>query len=519
MVDKEKANPEEMLYQKEDYLEVDTYYNGNSIEIQLNEKDYRIEFPRNVWNPLEEPVKQSIVDHVAFLSTNYLPLVLGKKGVIYNTRLPMFDCFSFKSMMYDMPSNVVLDVGRKVDYVKGYFNLDFVFASQQPTVWSKPFEARDTAVISFTSGKESLLTLAMCMELGLEPILINVVEPSNTYENGHKIRILRELKKKFGVRYYSVPQDVGLFHDAEWMASRKTSMGWGNQLMYYMFIYLPFIFHHGARYLFYGNEASCDSEIFNPEGYRANFCYDQSSHWTIQQDVMMRLLTGGSTRVGSLVGPLNEIAVVKCLHSGFPELARYQMSCFCDDPAVREHKWCCNCSKCARNYAFIQAVEGDVEGVGFWRDMFSEECKGLFSAFDGKKTYGFDRSGLGREEQELALFLASERMPDNLFLQEFVKRSRYNNANRGEETPFNLFKRVYAYYFTPQEYPAIPGDLKDEVYAIYNKILNSGNRVGPRGEEAESLQDAPLEVEDEGAIEITLIEQELEAAVQAPEEE
>src|SRR4030043_2372440 len=152
-----------MLFQKEDYLEVNTKYNGNSIEIQLNERNYRVEFPRNVWNPLEEPIKQSIVDHIAFLSTNYVPLTLGKKGVIYNTRLPMFDCFSFKSMMFDMPSNAVLDGRKMVDYVKDYFNLDFVFASDEPIVCAKPFKVRDTAVISFTSGKESLLTLAMCM--------------------------------------------------------------------------------------------------------------------------------------------------------------------------------------------------------------------------------------------------------------------------------------------------------------------------------------------------------------------
>jgi hypothetical protein len=461
-----------MLYEKENYLEVNTKYNNNSIEIQLNKRNYRVEFPKNVWNPLEEPIKQSIIDHIAFLSTNYLPLILGKKGVIYNTRLPMFDCFSFKSMMFDMPSNAVLDGRKMVDYIKNYFNLDFVFASDEPVVWAKPFKARDTAVISFTSGKESLLTLAMCMELGLEPILINVVEPSNTYEHGHKIKILRELNKEFGIKYYSIPQEAGLFHDAKWMASRDTSMGWGNQLMYYMFIYLPFVFHHGARYLFYGNEASCDMETFNSEGFRSNFCYDQSSHWTIQQDIMMRLLTGGSSRVGSLVGPLNEIAVIKCLHSGFPELAKYQMSCFCDDPSVSEYRWCCSCSKCARNYAFIQAVDGDVKGVGFWRDMFSEEYKGLFSAFNGEETYGFDRSGLGREEQELALFLASEKMPDNPFLQEFNRRSKYNNVNYGEGTSFDLIKRDYAYYFTPQEYPAIPGELKDKVYDIYNKILS-----------------------------------------------
>ncbi len=460
-----------MLYEKESYLEVGSFYDDSSIELEFRGRRYRIEYPEEVWGPLEDDVKASILDHVAFLSTNYLPLVLDKKGVIYDTRLPMFDCFSFKSMMYDLPSSAVLDWRGTVDYVRRYFNLDFVFSSEEPIVWSRPFKPGDTAIISFTSGKESLLTLALCRELGLEPILINVTEPSNTHEHKHKIEILRDLNREFGIRYHSVPHEVGLFHDAKWMGTRLTSLGWGNQLMYYLFIYLPFIFHHRARYLFYGNEASCDKENLNNEGFRANYCYDQSSHWTIQQDIIMRTLTSGSARVGSLVGPLNEIAVAKCLHKAFPEFSKYQMSCFCEDPVTEDHRWCCNCSKCARNYAFINAVGGDTERAGFWLDMFDEEHRGLFSALDGEDTYGFDRSGLGREEQELALYLASERLPENELLKEYRANSRYNSVDCDGESGSALFRRDYRTYFSPQEYPAIPGELKERVYQIYREIL------------------------------------------------
>ncbi len=457
------------MYEEDSYLRVEAGYDEESIEVELEGEGYRIGFPREIWGPLDEEVKASIVDHVAFMATNYLPLVLDKRGVIYNTRLPMFDCFSFKSMALDLPSSAVLDGRSTVDYLRSYLNLDFVFSEGEPVVWSRPFEPGEAAVISFTSGKESLLTLALCRELGLEPILINVEEPSNTNEHGHKARILRELNEEFGVAYYTVPHEVGLFHDAGHMGCRPTSLGWGNQLMYYLFIHLPFVLHHRARYLFYGNEQSCDKEVVNSEGFRANFCYDQSSHWTAQQDVMMRVLTGGSARVGSLVGPLNEIAVIRCLHEGFPELARYQMSCFCEDPVTLEHRWCCNCSKCARNYAFIRAMGADPKEVGFWRDMFTDEHLSLFSALDGGDTYGFDRSGLGREEQELALFLAHERDPEDPFLKDFVARSRYTDGDGGVSN--ELLKRDYEQYFGIQEYPTIPRELSDRVYGIYTRLL------------------------------------------------
>jgi hypothetical protein len=151
------------------YLNVVASYDGESVLIQLDGKDYRIEYPEEVWSPLRDEVKASIVDHLAFLATNYLPLVAEKKGVRYNTRLPMFDSFSFKSNAMDIPSSAILDRRNSHDYVRDYLNLDFVFNPERPIVWSEPFEPEDTAIISFTSGKESLLTLAVCLELGLDP--------------------------------------------------------------------------------------------------------------------------------------------------------------------------------------------------------------------------------------------------------------------------------------------------------------------------------------------------------------
>ena len=460
----------EMIFENESYLEINSDYTDDSIEIRLNRNIYSIKYPKNVWASLEEPVKKSIVDHIAFMSTNYLPLVLDKKGIVYNTRLPMLDCFSFKSMMHDLPSSAVLDGEKTVDYLRRYLNLDFVFADE-PIVWSRSFEPEDRAIISFTSGKESLLTLGVCMELGLEPILVNVIEPSNTYEHRHKAEILEAIHKEFGLTCYTVPHDVGLFHDPRHMGGRETSLGWGNQLLYYLILYIPFVIFHKARYVFYGNEFSCDKEVVNAEGFRTNFCYDQSSHWTTQLDTAARLLTGGSTRVGSLVGPLNEIAVMRCLHHGFPELAQHQMSCFCDEPSAAASRWCCNCSKCARNYAFMRALDVDVKGMGFWRDMFGEDYMNLYSVFEGADTYGFDQSGLGREEQELALHLALERSNDEELLRNFSKISRYNDVDRWHGKTSDLLKADYDFYFGIHEYQAMPRELRDKVHKIYSRIL------------------------------------------------
>ena len=453
-----------MLYGKDDYLTVTGAVTDTGMEIKLDGTRYRIGYPENVWKPLETEIKQSILDHVAFLATNYLPLPYNKKGIIYNTRTPTMDSFSFKSMIYDLPSSAFLDRKNTIEYLQNYYNLDFRFNPEEPIVWTKKFKPENSAIVSFTSGKDSLLTFALCRKLDIEPIPINIVEPSNTYEHKHKTMILQELQQKFNIKYHFVQHDVGIFHDDKKMGFNETSLGWGNQLMYYMFIHIPFILHYKTKYLLFGNELDCDKEIPDHEGFRANFCYDQSSFWTTQMDIMLRLMTAGSARVGSLVGSLNEIAIVKCLHTGFQELAKYQMSCFCEDQTTQYHKWCCNCSKCARNYAFLKALNIDTKEIGFWQDMFQKEHLNNFSAFSGDDTTGFDRSGLGREEQEFSLFLAAKHNPENEALQEFRKNSKFNNPE--------TYKKAYNYYFGIHEYQATPPELKKQVYDILTQILD-----------------------------------------------
>ena len=460
-----------MQLKSEDYLRVDADFDENGLEIRLGDSTYRVDYPEAVWKTLPDDAKKLIVDHVAFMSTNYLPIVLGKKGIIYSTRQPVLESLAFESMIYDIPSSALLDGRSATDTLRSYYNADFRFEGGETVVWSGEYQPRNRAIISFTSGKESLLTLAVCRELGIEPVLVNVVEPSNIYEEKHRRGLLRGMADELGFEWYMLHHEPGVFHDGKRMGYKPSSLGWGTQLLYYLLLYLPFMIKFDARYIFFGNENSCDKEAPPTEGFRTNYCFDQSSRWTMQMDNAARLLTRDSARVGSLVGPLNEIAVTKVLHDGYPELAKYQMSCFCEDPPAEEHRWCCSCSKCARTYAFIRGQGYDPATVGFWRDMFTEEHTDLFPALGGTKTFGFDKSGLGREEQELSLYMAAQREPDNPFLQRYMKTSMYNGVAGEGGAGNERFRRDYELYLTPQYYEAMPPELREKVYAIYNRVL------------------------------------------------
>jgi hypothetical protein len=460
-----------MLLNDDDYLRVGAGFDDKGLEIRLNGGSYRVDYPPEVWGTLPDDAKKLIVDHVAFMSTNYLPIVLKKRGIVYGTRQPMLESFVFESTVFDIPSSALLDGRSTVETLRQYYNTDFRFEGGETVVWGKKYRPRRRAIISFTSGKESLVTLALCRELGIEPILVNVVEPSNIYEEKHRRKLLEEIAVEFGVEWYMIRHEPGVFHDGRKMGYKPSSLGWGTQLLYYLVLFLPFMVRSGARYVFYGNENSCDKEAPHPEGFRTNYCFDQSTGWTMQMDIAARLLTGGSARVGSLVGPLNEIAVTKVLHDGYPDLAKYQMSCFCEDPPAEEHRWCCTCSKCARTYAFIRGLGYDPASVGFWKDMFTEEHTNLYPALGGEKTFGFDKSGLGREEQELSLYMAAQREPENQFLRGYMERSMYRGVSGEGGAVDARFHGDYERYMTPQPYEAMPVELRDRVYAIYRRIL------------------------------------------------
>ncbi len=103
--------------------------------------------------------------------------------------------------------------------------------------------------------------------------------------------------------------------------------------------------------------------------------------------------------------------------------------------------------------------------------MFTEEHTDLFPALGGTKTFGFDKSGLGREEQELSLYMAAQREPDNPFLQRYMKTSMYNGVAGEGGAGNERFRRDYELYMTPQHYKAMPPELREKVYAIYNRVL------------------------------------------------
>jgi hypothetical protein len=227
---------------------------------------------------------------------------------------------------------------------------------------------------------------------------------------------------------------------------------------------LPFVERFDADYIFFGNEFSCDDEEDDPEGFRANFCYDQTAEWTRQLTAVMGIMTDGRVEVGSLVGNLYELGLVKILHTRYPILAQLQTSCFSETKYGKRNKWCGQCNKCANTYLFFKALGIDTVKAGFKMDMFRAKNKKFYPLFDDN-AQSYQLGGVVAEEEALAFYMSAEKGAKGHLIEKFKKTRWYakikadlNQANKE--------------YFGIHESISVPERLRTRLKRIFEETFS-----------------------------------------------
>ncbi|MBW2965130.1 hypothetical protein KY363_06750 [Candidatus Woesearchaeota archaeon] len=454
---------------KEEFLAVKSEITDEGLTISVKGKKYRVAYPKEIWQAYSDTNKELMLDNLTFMQTCHLAASHKKKGIVYSTSLPFFETFAFKATMYDLPSTAVIDEKKTSDYMKKFFNSEFLFSSYE-TVLPEFRKTRKTsskkkpsAVILFTAGKESLLTFALCLELGIEPILVYMDEAPGLPESKHKANIINTIETEYGIKVHKIVNEPGKLRYCD-LGEDDNNWGAGTQFLTYVLEVLPFVNHFDAEYILFGNEYSCDDHTYCDEGFKSNFCFDQCSEWTKQLDAMAKIMTNKAVEVGSLVGPLYEIGLLKILHERYPQLAKLQMSCFSDTEEGKKRVWCGNCSKCGRLFAFFKANGIDTTKVGFENNMFNKDSLKHFAIFGGDCHYSYDISGLGSEEQTLAFYMAAERGEKGYAIDEFKKLPVYEEIK-------SKFKKVHKKYFSQYESVSMPYDLKEKLMDIFDETF------------------------------------------------
>jgi hypothetical protein len=362
------------MAQKEQSLKISASQFKRGFNLKVMGKNFATVYPDAIWQATPDLLRQVLLENLAYAETHWLPLILNKEKIIYNTNQPLFEPLIFKNQLYDLLFCEEVDEVKQLTYLKQFYNLEFFFKETTATLpagtefaWKK--KRPPTAIVPFTFGKESLVTLALCLELGIKPILVYCQEPSQPFEEQYKLPKLAEISKKYKVPYYFIKHQPGLFrYGKAFNLKFRSEIGWGTQVTLLTLLVMPFVYYFQADYILYGNENSNnEKELAN--GWKVYSSADQTGQITGAQNNLVQILSNGHCQLKSTLEPLEEINIFHLLIHRYPDFSRYLFSCFAETPLYRGSQWCNRCYKCTRLYLFTKALGVNPAKIGFKKDL------------------------------------------------------------------------------------------------------------------------------------------------------
>jgi len=451
------------------FLYIHSKVTDNGVEIRFRKTPYQITYPRFVWETTPKKTQTALKDNLALATTMHLPLVFNSPGVVYHSGRPLLEPYFIQNFLKDIPSCTEVDGTSTDEVVRKFFNTDYQFLDPDITYPSQqPVDSPFCALVGTSFGKDSLLTYAVADEIGLKPEMTYVVEQSMTYEQKHKTELAKRFKNEFGKELKILKHETGKFRDYPYLGVPFTELGWGLQTTEYALEFIPFAYALNAKYLLFGNEQTTSATYMDAEGrWMVHPCYDQSHQWTVHIDQITQSFSGRSVHTGSLIEPLMDMMVQYILAHRYPELARYQMSCFTETEAGRDYRWCHNCSICAKMYLMCIGSGINPELIGLQENMLERKYKRFFTLFGGKSitmTYAYTK--VGRDEQLFAFYLATKKGSQGGLIEEFKASPLYQEAKNREEELYKTFCSLHTSI-------SIPHELKNKVNSIYKEEIAS----------------------------------------------
>ncbi len=439
----------------------------SGIEISFRESSYPIVYQKPVWKATPKETQTALRDNLALATTMHLPLVLDAPVIVYHSGFPLLEPYFVQNFLKDIPSCTEVDRTSTDEIIRKFFNTDYRFLDSEVVYPSQePVDSVSGAIVGTSFGKDSLLTYAVAGEIGLEPEMVYVIEQSMTYEQKHKTELARRFKDEFGKELNVLRHETGKFRDYPYLEVPFTEMGWGLQTTEYALELIPFAYALKSKYLLFGNEQTAASTYMDAEGrWTVHPCYDQSHHWTVHIDQITQMFSGRSVRTGSLIEPLMDMMIQYILAHRYPQIAKYQMSCFTETESGRDYHWCHNCSICAKMYLMCAGSGIDPQKIGLRVNMLEPQYRRFFTLFGGKSiTMTYAHTQLGRDEQLFAFYLAAKKGVKGGLVEEFKASPLYQEAKDREDELWETFCSLYTSISVPKE-------LKNSVNSIYREEL------------------------------------------------
>lgn len=438
---------------------------NHGILVRLNNNAYEIRYSEEIWSKVSSDLRETLVDNLTVATTMHLAMVMPETTEIrYKTHRPVLEPYFNQNFINDIPSCADVDGLDISDETRRFLQVGYSYDSHDIRPLPKdPVADPRKAIVGMSFGKDSLLTYAVAEEVGLNPEMVYVVEESLRYEEKHKRNLAGQFFLEFGKELHILTHDTGKLRNYDHLGLPKSEYGWGLQNTEYAMDFLPFAHALGGRLVLFGNEQSAGTTYLDKTGrWRVYPCYDQTHEWTVQLDQMTKALTAGSVGVGSLIEPLMDMMIQRMLVRRYPHYAKYQMSCFTETEAGKDYHWCHECRVCAKMYLLCCGGGVDPQAVGFRHNMLEKKHKGLFTLFGGISELTYANTGLGRDEQLFAFYLATKNGTTGGLVEEFMNTTLYQEARDRFEELVNTFLHVY----TPI---SVPQDVLPDVLSIYNE--------------------------------------------------
>ena len=182
--------------------------NENGFTLKLRDKEFNLIYPKEVWQTYPKDVKNVLVDNLVHLLTINLPLIAGFKNLKYNTSTPLFKTFFHTVVINSLP-HAIEDYDIITDnIIKQFLNINYEFKDFKVKTCFYDPEVEEKATVLLSCGKDSLLSLAICNEIGLDPVSVYVNYTVSPTENRIKIRFGKKLSKEFNLKFFVIRNEL-----------------------------------------------------------------------------------------------------------------------------------------------------------------------------------------------------------------------------------------------------------------------------------------------------------------------
>ena len=366
-------------------MKIRTKIIDNGFAVGVNNRWIKNIYPKIVWSSFPISLRQILSDNAAYFFSIHFSFE-NKGKIDYQFPPPNLLSFFTHGLWYSLPE-AVLEIP-EAKFTSEKLLRDAYNSGLRTSFKGHPYLARsvippkiikNSFLLPFSFGKDSLLTYAVAKEIGLKPHPVFFIEPTSSFENANKAKLRLKFQKEFNETITQFPLNLGALRQ-----KGGTLWGWDMLLTQYTLLMIPYLYFWKPQYFFWSNEQSTNDVEKDKQGYIINTTYEQGVFWTVHLNNLLRTFSS-NTIISSIIEPLHEMAILYILHHRYPKVGNYQLSCFNDDPKSKKQKWCGNCYECARVYIFLLGVGVNPKQVGFVDDMLTLKKKNLYYMFEHKE--------------------------------------------------------------------------------------------------------------------------------------